>query len=555
MVGTIRAVRPIAGAVGCAILVFTVLFWRLGAPTFWDPDEAHYAETSRELVTSGDWLAPTYNGRPFFDKPVFFHWLQGASMRLAGPSEGAARFIPAVAGLVLLGFTYWVGLQLAGSAVGLVAALMLATSPGTFGLARYAILDSLLTAFLFGGVSVLAVSALNDRPRLQYLGYVLLGLATFVKGPISLVLSGLTFAVAILVSKAARRRLIALHWVWGLVIIGAIASPWFIYMWRRFDGAFIDGYFLNENLRLFARPLYGNQPGWWFYLSILATGLLPWTWLIIGRIFDRTRAAIVGRSTFDVFEVLLWSWVVTIVVFFSLSSFKLDHYVYPAAPALYLICARTWCELSEQGPTPFNAGARLGARLIGPTLVIAGTVLMGLAMRLFALPAAFLAGPALMAMLGVAATLRYRGGAIRLPRTPVLGLAALGILYAAILIWVIPQIEGFKVVPDVARWVSTHATADTRVATFRLNRWNPAYRFYVNRPVRMLETDEEARAFFAEQSAYYCVMTSQMLEALRQSGVPIKTAYARDGMWATSGRVLWRRGGDLTTFVVAVPDI
>ena len=39
-------------------LVYVVLFWRLGVPTFWDPDEAHYAETSREMIASGDYLAP-----------------------------------------------------------------------------------------------------------------------------------------------------------------------------------------------------------------------------------------------------------------------------------------------------------------------------------------------------------------------------------------------------------------------------------------------------------------------------------------------------------------
>ena len=33
-----------------ACLLFVVLFWRLGTPTFWDPDEAHYAETTREMI-------------------------------------------------------------------------------------------------------------------------------------------------------------------------------------------------------------------------------------------------------------------------------------------------------------------------------------------------------------------------------------------------------------------------------------------------------------------------------------------------------------------------
>src|SRR6476469_9945608 len=59
-----------------AVLLFVVLFWRLGVPTFWDPDEAHYAETSRELLRTHDWLAPYYNEQPFFEKPIMFHWLQ-----------------------------------------------------------------------------------------------------------------------------------------------------------------------------------------------------------------------------------------------------------------------------------------------------------------------------------------------------------------------------------------------------------------------------------------------------------------------------------------------
>src|SRR5262245_43340295 len=58
---------------GGAAVLFTTLLWRLGEPSFWDPDEAHYAETTRELLLSGDWLAPMYNGAPFFDKPIVFH--------------------------------------------------------------------------------------------------------------------------------------------------------------------------------------------------------------------------------------------------------------------------------------------------------------------------------------------------------------------------------------------------------------------------------------------------------------------------------------------------
>src|SRR5262245_14933385 len=65
--------RTLAVLAGGALLLCITIFWRLGPVSFWDPDEAHYAETTREMLRSGDWLAPYYNGRPFFDKPIYFH--------------------------------------------------------------------------------------------------------------------------------------------------------------------------------------------------------------------------------------------------------------------------------------------------------------------------------------------------------------------------------------------------------------------------------------------------------------------------------------------------
>src|SRR4026207_2080323 len=55
-----------------AFLLFVVLFWRLGVPSFWDPDEAHYAQTTQEMVATGDWLAPVYKEEPLFHKTRFF---------------------------------------------------------------------------------------------------------------------------------------------------------------------------------------------------------------------------------------------------------------------------------------------------------------------------------------------------------------------------------------------------------------------------------------------------------------------------------------------------
>ena|SRR5437870_1880837 len=147
--------RDAAAGAFAVLVVFVVLFWRLGVPTFWDPDEAHYAETSREMIANGDWWAPFYNEQPFFDKPVLFHQLQGFAMRLVGDPELGARLIPALGALGLIAVTVWFGAVAVSLDVGFTAGLILAANPGVFALSRYAILDTLFTLFLFGGCAVL----------------------------------------------------------------------------------------------------------------------------------------------------------------------------------------------------------------------------------------------------------------------------------------------------------------------------------------------------------------------------------------------------------------
>jgi 4-amino-4-deoxy-L-arabinose transferase-like glycosyltransferase len=334
-----------------------------------------------------------------------------------------------------------------------------------------------------------------------------------------------------------------------LLLVVATAAPWFIYMFLRFRQGFIDGYFLDENVRLFATRRFGSQPGLWFYFQILAAGLLPWTGLLAGRLFDDVRSLVRRRSR-DPVEVLLWAWSIAVVGFFTVSRFKLDHYVFPAAPALCLLCARAWVDVRTDPYAPDNRGARVGLHLVGPLLVVLG--LGGgyfLIARLELSPAAIVV-PAVMTVAGmiVTAHINIRGG--RPPRVPVVALAAMTVTYAGIVLFVMPALETRKVVPDLARWVAVHAEARDRIATYRLNRWNTAFRFYVDRHATMLEAPEEASAFFTATEPFYCVMLEPAYEEFVARGAPLMLVYERDGMWATSGRVLWRRRVPPTRFVV-----
>jgi 4-amino-4-deoxy-L-arabinose transferase-like glycosyltransferase len=530
-------------------VLFIVLFWRLGVPSFWDPDEAHYAETTRELIATGDWWTPYYDQALFFDKPIFFHQLQAVSMLAVGETELGSRLVPAIAALGLLFFTGWLGATLVSADAGVVAALILAVNPGVFGLARYAILDTLFTLCLFGGVGLLAVAALRERLTLQYAGYTAIAAAVMTKGPVALVLCGVAMAISMAMSSAVRKQLLRLHWAAGLGIALAIACPWFIYMYVRFRDAFVAAYVLNENIRLFATSRFDRQPGVWFYLQIVATGFLPWTALLVGRLVDDVRAVIARRSL-DGVEVLLWAWAMAVTGFFTLSHFKLDHYVFPAAPALCLLCARAWVDLHGHPHAPEHRGARIGLLMVGPLLVLLGIATGYFLVARLDLPAAALAVPVAVIGGGVLMTARLAVLGGRPPRVPWIALAALTTIYAGVVLFVMPALERQKVVPDVARWVAAHTDQRHRIASYQLNRWNPAFRFYVDRPVAMLESEEDVDALARGADPFYCVMLEPAYDDFVAHGVPLAQVYAREGMWATSGRALWRAAPAPTRFVV-----
>ena len=530
-------------------LLFVVLFWRLGAPTFWDPDEAHYAETSREMIATSDWTAPFYNDQPFFDKPVLFHQLQGTAMRLFSDPEFGARLVPALAALGLVAITVWFGTVMVSREVGIVAGLMLAACPGVFGLARYAILDTLFTMFTFGGAACLAVAALKDRPRLQWPGYLAIALGVQTKGPIALVLCGLTMLLLMAVSADLRRRLLALHWAVGLLVVAAVSAPWFVYMYVRFKDGFVNGYVLDENFRLFASSRFGNQPGFGFYFQILAAALLPWTGLLIGRLIDDVRARFRGERL-DGVETMLWGWTLAVVGFFTLSTFKLDHYVFPAAPSLCLLAARGWADVRADQMAPRHRASRVGLSLIGPFLVAVGVGCGYFLIARLELPWGAVMVPVALTVAGAVLAVLAHVRRAQPPRVPWLVMIAMAATYAGLILFVLPALEQRKVVPDVAEWVAKQAGPEDRIASFRLNRWTPTYRFYVGRHTTFLESAEEAEAFFRDPRKFFCVMRRTAYDELVAKGTPLRILYEREGMGATSGRALWRASTPLVRFVV-----
>ena len=84
------------------LIAFLTFLLGLGRQAITDSDEAFYAEASREMVETGDWLTPRFNYEDRWQKPVLYYWLTSATYLVTGPTESAARLWSALSGVGLV---------------------------------------------------------------------------------------------------------------------------------------------------------------------------------------------------------------------------------------------------------------------------------------------------------------------------------------------------------------------------------------------------------------------------------------------------------------------
>lgn len=135
----------------------------LGRGAVTDADEAFYAESSREMVLSGDWVTPHYNYQPRFQKPILYYWLTSVTYLVFGPTEFAARLWAALAGFGLVLVTAACGRRWYDETTGLLAGAIVATNFGYVSIGRMALPDLPLTFCITLSIWAAFVSTLESE--------------------------------------------------------------------------------------------------------------------------------------------------------------------------------------------------------------------------------------------------------------------------------------------------------------------------------------------------------------------------------------------------------
>ncbi len=310
---------------------------RLSYPLI-DPDESRYAEISREMLESGDFVLPTRFGKPYLDKPPLLYWLTAASFHQFGISESSARLVPALAAMLTVLATYVLGARLIGYAAAWLGGLSMLSCFGFLISGRFVFIDTLL--MLFTTVSLLTGYLAGRGTRLNLWWWsasaVACGLGVLAKGPVAgvLCLPPLLASGWLTESSAIRLK----HWALFGTIVGAVALPWFLLVNAR-QTDFLTDFFWQHHVNRFVKGLSHTEP-WWYYVPVLLIGMLPCSMLfpaMIAFLSDRGKSTRPWRSWDVGFMVLTVLW---IVVFFSGSSCKLPPYLLPAVPFVCLIIGR-----------------------------------------------------------------------------------------------------------------------------------------------------------------------------------------------------------------------
>lgn len=325
------------------------------------------------MLERQDLLVPYYQGKPFFDKPPLTYWLIAGGFRAFGVSAGAARVVPAVAALLVLLATLWLGCILFDRRTAWVGSLALATTGAFLGFGRVAMSDMLLALWTTLAMAIGVRALRGDAPAGWPLALAaVLGLGFLTKGPIALLLPGLGLAWLAWTRRGSWPRPRAWTLGAGALLFVVIALGWFVAVERRLGWGPLAHFFLRENLQRFAAVTYDAQRPFWYYVTTYLAEGAPWSLFLPLAAWHALR-----RDAKDAGSRFLLAWLGLMLVPLSLSRGKIDYYLLPFYPAASLVVARFFTAVD------WRARERNWARVV---LVLAAVALALLPAFLFAQP-------------------------------------------------------------------------------------------------------------------------------------------------------------------------
>ncbi|MGE0046153.1 MAG: ArnT family glycosyltransferase [Hyphomonadaceae bacterium] len=310
-----------------------------------DRDEARFAQATRQMLETGDFVRINVQDEPRNKKPIGIHWMQAAAVALTEPITGNlntiwAYRIPSLLGVIIAALAaFWGGIPLVGRRAAFVGACLLGA---TMLLSTEGIIAK--TDAMLCGLTTLALAALarlrermGSGRREALIFWIAIGIAVLVKGPVAPMVVALTLAALFAWERRARWMAPLLWWP-GPILAVLIVAPWLIAIQAATDGAFLREAISGDLFPKLGGGDEGHSGPFGYHLALLLLSFFPATIGLAPGLVLAWHAARAPRSESTHGGVrFLIAWAVPTWLVFEILGTKLPHYVLPAFPALALL--------------------------------------------------------------------------------------------------------------------------------------------------------------------------------------------------------------------------
>jgi 4-amino-4-deoxy-L-arabinose transferase-like glycosyltransferase len=501
------------------------------------------------------------------------YWLMIAGYQLFGTTEFAARFWSAAFGVGSVLVTYRLGRLMFSPSAGFWSGLALASCVQFTIIARAATPDSFLV--FFSTLAVLIFVSSTAKARITSgtangrnapwagqtafepswaawaLTYAAMGLGVLTKGPVGVVLPTAVIGLFLLVMRAPRveysaragwrgrvvnlcrwlaavfRPVHFLRTVWSMrpltavAVVLAVAAPWYALVGVRTQGQWLAGFFGVHNFGRFLNAMENHRGPIFYYLVAIAVGFFPWSVFFAPGV-AHMRRQIAENHPWRPGHVLVSSWLVVWVGFFSLAGTKLPSYVVPAYPALALFAG----SLVDSWLRDSNVMSRLWLRMAWGTVALAG---IGMLIAFPIVAHVLLGGDWMLGAVGLvplaAAAVGLRFGERGQARAAAATMATLGVVLAITLFgYGAARVDRYQMTPALAESIAAHTPAGHEPAIASFHFFRPSFVFYTDQPIPQFRTAEQVRAFFdAHRESAFLITTDERMRRI-ESDLPSDVA-------------------------------
>ncbi len=301
-----------------------------------NPDEVFYTQTAKEMAMHNTWMTPYLFDAPQFEKPIFLYWFLRASLIVFPNPNFAARFSPALFGILGVVAVYFLSLLgFKNEKKAFISALVLMSCGLYIGLARTVFTDMMFSVLIL--VSLLFFYWGYACPKRKGAGillfFVFSGLAVLAKGPLGFLIPFLIIVAFLLIERDIKFLLCG-YSLWGVILFIGVAFPWYIVMIKKYGSAFIQEFFYNDHIRRLIEAEHISNDTWYFYPASMIGCIFPWSLYTLASLIILLKYLKKNANHFYVF-LALWLGVTFLV--FQPAHSKLVSYIFPLFPALAII--------------------------------------------------------------------------------------------------------------------------------------------------------------------------------------------------------------------------